>query len=223
MPEGPAGVIAIEVAATVPAESLAPLARRHSPVRRSVAVADDMRETVAVVGTVIVWLPLAAVRTVIEMPVAAVTSPLTKAIAGCPDGVGLGEAPGAGFGPNWPAPQPVEAFGDRRTVIAVNAPAESFWPVATTQRPGTMSASTAVDVRVKVVVPLNVTLMSPLAPVRIRVCPLICTSWPAAPLRNWAPPVGVGEADELAAVAALPQAATQTPAAMASTKIMRFI
>jgi len=36
-------------------------------------------------------------------------------------------------------------------VAAVNAPVESFWPVATMQTPGTMSASTAVDVRVKVV------------------------------------------------------------------------
>jgi hypothetical protein len=134
-----------------------------------------MRVTLAVVGTVIIWLPPAALSTVIEVPLAAVTSPLAKAAAGWPDGAGLGEAPGAGdaFGPNWPAPQPVEIFGERRTVMAVSAPLESFWPVATTQRPGTMSASTAVDVRVKVVVPLKVTVMSPLAAVRISVCPLI--------------------------------------------------
>jgi hypothetical protein len=31
-----------------------------------------------------------------EMPVAAVTSPETNAIAGCPEGDGLGEAPGGG-------------------------------------------------------------------------------------------------------------------------------
>jgi hypothetical protein len=37
-------------------------------------------------------------------------------------------------------------------VVAVNAPFESFWPVATMHTPGTMSARTAVDVRVKVVV-----------------------------------------------------------------------
>lgn len=82
VPEGPAGVIAIEVAAMVPVESRAPLARRHSPVRRSVEEADDMRVTFAVVGTVIVWLPPAAVATVIDVPVAAVTSPPTKAPAG---------------------------------------------------------------------------------------------------------------------------------------------
>jgi hypothetical protein len=37
-------------------------------------------------------------------------------------------------------------------VVAVTAPVESFWPVATMQTPVTMSASTAVEVRVKAVV-----------------------------------------------------------------------
>jgi hypothetical protein len=77
----------------------------------------------------------------------------------------------------------VEDFGDSRTVDAVKTPAASFWPVATRQRPGTISASTAIDVREKVVAVVNVTVMSPLAPVRMSVCPLICTSWPAAPPR----------------------------------------
>jgi hypothetical protein len=84
----------IEVAATAPAESRAPLARKHSPVRRSVAAADDVRVTLAVVGTVMVWVPEAPVSTVIDVPVAAVTSPLTNAAAGWPDGTGLGDPPG---------------------------------------------------------------------------------------------------------------------------------
>jgi hypothetical protein len=102
-----------------------------------------------------VWLPVVAVSTVIEMPLAAVTSPVTKAMGGRPEGVGLGEAPGTGegIGPIRPAAaQPAAGLGERRTVVAVSAPAESFCPVATMQTPGTMSASTAVDVRVKVVV-----------------------------------------------------------------------
>jgi hypothetical protein len=111
--------------------------------------------TAAVVGTVMVWLPDVVVSTVIEMPAAAVTSPLTNAIGGSPEGVGLGLAPAGGdaFGPIRPAAaQPAAGLGDRRTVVAVNAPAASFCPVATMHTPGTMSASTAVDVRVKVVV-----------------------------------------------------------------------
>jgi hypothetical protein len=55
-------------------------------------------------------------------------------------------------------------------------PAASFCPVATIHAPGTTSASTALDVRLNVVVAVNVTVMSPVAPVRINVCPLICTS-----------------------------------------------
>jgi hypothetical protein len=47
-------VIAIVVAATVPAASRAPFARRHSPILKSVGVAEDMRVTLAVVGTVMV-------------------------------------------------------------------------------------------------------------------------------------------------------------------------
>ena len=47
----------IEVAWTLPDESRAPLARRHSPVRRSVGAATTVVVTAAVVGTVIVWLP----------------------------------------------------------------------------------------------------------------------------------------------------------------------
>jgi hypothetical protein len=41
-----------------------------------------MRVTLAVVGTVMVWLMPAAVKTVIETPAAAVTWPLTKAADG---------------------------------------------------------------------------------------------------------------------------------------------
>jgi hypothetical protein len=85
-----------------------------------------------------------------------------------------------------------------------------------------MSASTAVDVRVKVVVLESVTVRSPVGPVRIRVCPLICTSWPAAPLRNWAAPPrpGVGELEDALAVGALPQAAATIPeATMARTTL----
>jgi hypothetical protein len=74
-------MIAIDVAWTVPAESREPLARRHSPVRRSVDDAADIRVTVAVVGTLITSLP-AVVRSVIDVPAAAVTSPATKAPAG---------------------------------------------------------------------------------------------------------------------------------------------
>jgi len=70
VPEGPAGVIAIDVACTAPAASIVPLARRHSPVRRSVEDAEDILVTVEVVGTLIDWLPDAAVITVIDVPAA---------------------------------------------------------------------------------------------------------------------------------------------------------
>jgi hypothetical protein len=80
------------------------------------------------------------------------------------------------LGPSRPAAQPAEGLGESRTVVAVNTPAESFWPVATMHWPGTMSASTAVEVRVKVVVVVIVTVVSPLAPVRIRLWPFTCTS-----------------------------------------------
>jgi hypothetical protein len=82
VPDGPAGVIAIDVASTVPDESRVPLARTHCPVCRSAAEADSILVTVAVVGTVIVWLPAAAVNTVIETPAASVTSPVRNACAG---------------------------------------------------------------------------------------------------------------------------------------------
>jgi hypothetical protein len=72
----------IEVAWTLPAESRVPVARTHSPACRSVAEATTVVVTAAVVGTVIVWLPDVVVSTVIEMPAAPVTSPLTKAIGG---------------------------------------------------------------------------------------------------------------------------------------------
>jgi hypothetical protein len=72
----------IEVACTLPAESLAPVARRHSPVCRAVGEATTDVVTAAVVGTMIVWVPDGVVSTVIEMPVAPVTSPLTNAIGG---------------------------------------------------------------------------------------------------------------------------------------------
>ena len=72
----------IAVAETLPAESRAPVARRHSPVCRSVAAAISVVVTAAVVGTVMVWLPDVVVNTVIEIPVAPVTSPLTNAIGG---------------------------------------------------------------------------------------------------------------------------------------------
>jgi hypothetical protein len=124
---------------------------------------------------VIVWLPLLAVITVIETPTTPVTSPLTAGMTGWPDGAARGEASGDALGdalgPNRPVPHPVEGLGDSRTVVAVNMPAESFWPVAIRHKPGTMSASTAVEVREKVVVLLIVTVTSPVAPVRIRVWP----------------------------------------------------
>jgi hypothetical protein len=82
VPDGPAGVIAIDVAWTAPAASREPFARRHSPVRKSVDEAEDIRATAAVVGTLMTSLPEAAVSTVIEVPPAAVTSPATKAPAG---------------------------------------------------------------------------------------------------------------------------------------------
>jgi anti-sigma factor RsiW len=75
-------VIAIDVAWTAPAESRVPLARRHSPVCKSVEEAEDIRVTVAVVGTLITWLPEVAVSTVIDVPLAWVTSPATTGIAG---------------------------------------------------------------------------------------------------------------------------------------------
>jgi hypothetical protein len=74
-------VIAIVVARIAPAESFAPLARRHSPVRKSVEEAVDIRVTVAVVGTLITSLPVVAVSTVIDVPAAFVTSPATNGIA----------------------------------------------------------------------------------------------------------------------------------------------
>lgn len=65
------------------------------------------------------------------------------------------------------AAQPDAVLGERRTVMATNRPAESFWPVATKHWPGTMSASTAVEVRVKVVLPVMATVRSPFGPVRM--------------------------------------------------------
>ena len=76
-------MIAIEVAWTAPEESAGPAARKHSPVRRSVEDADSVLVTLATVGTVIVWLPELAVITVIEIPAAPVTSPLTTGSGGC--------------------------------------------------------------------------------------------------------------------------------------------
>jgi hypothetical protein len=67
-------------------------------------------------------------------------------------------------------------LGESRTVDAVSIPAESFCPDATMHAPGTMSASTAMDVRLKVVLEVKVTVVSPPVPVRMSVCPLICTS-----------------------------------------------
>jgi len=75
-------VIAIDVAWIAPAESREPLARKHSPVRKSVEEADDIRVTDAVVGTLTTSLPEPAARIVIEVPAAAVTSPATNASAG---------------------------------------------------------------------------------------------------------------------------------------------
>jgi hypothetical protein len=83
VPDGPAGVMAIDVAWTAPDESMGPFARKHSPVRRSVEAAGNVLVTVATVGTVIVRLPELAVITVIEVPAAPVTSPMTDGIGGC--------------------------------------------------------------------------------------------------------------------------------------------
>jgi hypothetical protein len=82
VPDGPAGVMAIDVAWTVPAESRGPLARTHCPVWRMAAEAVSILVTVAVVGTVIVWLPEPVVNTVTVTPTAPSTSPLTNACAG---------------------------------------------------------------------------------------------------------------------------------------------
>jgi hypothetical protein len=82
VPEGPAGEIVIDVAWTAPAGSRGPLARKHSPARKSAEVAVEVFVTLAVVGTLIVWLPAVAVITVTEVPVADLTSPATSGIAG---------------------------------------------------------------------------------------------------------------------------------------------
>jgi hypothetical protein len=54
-------------------------------------------------------------------------------------------------------------------MVAVSIPVASFWPVATTQVPGTTAARLVVEVLLMVVVLLYRTVVSPLAPVRMRV------------------------------------------------------
>src|SRR5579864_8607449 len=117
-----------------------------------------------------VWLPLAVVRMVTDVPLAAVTSPATMARLAGPLGVGLGEGLGRGVAP---APgggaklalQPAAGLGARRTAVAVTAPLASLVPVATMQVPGVMSASVAVEVLVIGVVAEKVTVVSPFGPV----------------------------------------------------------
>ncbi|TMC34235.1 MAG: hypothetical protein E6J28_13470 [Chloroflexi bacterium] len=119
------------------------------------------------------WLPLEGVSTVTEVPLTAVTSPPTMLTPACPLGVGRGLAPGGGLPPGPPVAQPLAPFGASRTDVAVRSPAESFVPEATMHSPCAMSASEAVEVLVIVVLLVRVTVMSPLAPVRISVSPLI--------------------------------------------------
>jgi hypothetical protein len=65
------------VAWTAPDASGDPVARTHSPTCSEAAVVDELWVTAAVVGTVMVWLVLVSVSTVTEVPLTAVTSPLT--------------------------------------------------------------------------------------------------------------------------------------------------
>src|SRR5450759_1240983 len=190
---------------------------------------------VAAVATVTVWLPLAWVSTVIEAPLTAVTSPVTKAAFAWPLGRGVvpgrglkpgrGLAPGPGLGPKLRVAHPVDVFGEMSTVVAVTAPVVPFWPVAKMHAPRVMSARVAIEVLVNVVAVVYMTVMSPLGPVRMRVCPLICTNWPEAPLRNPLPAPGLGVLELLEALAAAPHAAnTNAPAAATATAgIARFI
>ena len=134
---------------------------------------------VAAVATVTVWLPLAWVSMVTDVPLTVVTSPLTNAAFGWPLGLGRGVAsgrglaPGAGLGAKARAAHPVAVFGEILTLVAVTAPDASFRPVVTMHVPRVMSARVATEVLVKVVVLVKVTLMSPLGPVRMSVCPVI--------------------------------------------------
>jgi hypothetical protein len=103
------------------------------------------------------------VSTVTDVPLAAVTSPLTAARFARPLGVGRGEGLGRGEalgrgvvavpggGPNVTA-HPAAGFGATRTVVAVIAPAAFLVPVATMQVPTVMSARAAIEVFVMGVV-----------------------------------------------------------------------
>lgn len=79
-----------------------------------------------------VWLMLVGDSTVIEVPLTAVTSPLTMLKFACPLGVGLGLGLGRGLAPaagpvvNPPAVHPAAPLGARRTVVAVMSPVVSF-------------------------------------------------------------------------------------------------
>jgi hypothetical protein len=65
------------VAWMVPEASGDPLARTHTPTCSAAEVVDELCVTAAVVGTVTVWLVLSDASTVTEVPLTAVTSPLT--------------------------------------------------------------------------------------------------------------------------------------------------
>src|ERR1700730_3733834 len=128
-------------------------------------------------ATLMVWLTFVSVSTVTEVPLTAVTSPLTAAPfgRGVASGRGLalgrGLAPGFGLGTKGRA-QPVAAIGAMRTLVAVSAPAASFWPLAVMHVPRVMSARVAVEDLVNVVAVVDVPPMSPFGPVKMRVCPL---------------------------------------------------
>jgi hypothetical protein len=89
--------------------------------------------------------------------------------------------------------------------------------------PRVISARVANEVLVNVVVVVNETVMSPLGPVRMRVCPVICTSWPDAPLRNALPVPGLGEPELREALAVAPQAARTNTVAATTIGIERFM
>src|ERR1700730_1073290 len=132
---------------------------------------------VAADATLMVWLSFVSVSTVTDVPLTAVPSPLTTAPFGrgvaAGRGLALGRGLAAGFGLGTKGrAQTAAALGARRRLVAVSAPAVSFWPLAVMHVPRVMSARVAVEVLVNVVAVVYVTTMSPFGPVKMRVCPL---------------------------------------------------
>ena len=74
-------MIVIEVAATVPAESRAPFARKHSPARSSVEEADDVRVTLAVEGNNTTRVQVVAKRSAVTWDKDFARSVLDKIVA----------------------------------------------------------------------------------------------------------------------------------------------